>query len=380
MDEKKNRNGNESGQPVRAAPFHGKKKYTARLYRKKSKDLSGLGKSVTDSVVQKQVVQNEEQETKAENEKLSSELLDAGKLSADRGRNLVRRTVIRRKKYSDRSKKLKKRENDADGLQRLKFENETVKNGKSNQKEQVKHFWKKKRQIRAFKESGNTIYETGTAGNVTLSNTKKLKGMLKRVFSGSKRTKMAVFSIGLIFFLLITSLGSCSSVIQGVGALVISTTYPSSDEVIYAVENHYKELEASLNQQINEMEKKHPGYEEYRYQIDEITHNPYHLISYLTAKYGEFTYEEVKAIYDKYYADEKFVRVLGEGVCPETKWVEGSNYVDINFKIDPRTNRIIMMGAIDNLVKGAAGQAVQNMNLMFGLPETEGLELVPMFP
>ena len=67
MDEKKNRNGNESGQPVRAAPFHGKKKYTARLYRKKSKDLSGLGKRVTDSVVQKQVVQNEEQETKAEN-------------------------------------------------------------------------------------------------------------------------------------------------------------------------------------------------------------------------------------------------------------------------------------------------------------------------
>lgn len=92
------------------------------------------------------------------------------------------------------------------------------------------------------------------------------------------------------------------------------------------------------------------------------------------------TYEEVKAIYDKYYADEKFVRVLEKDVCPQTKWVEGSNYVDVNFKIDPRTNRIIMMGAIDNLVKGAAGQAVQNMNLMFGLKESEGLELVPMFP
>ena len=94
----------------------------------------------------------------------------------------------------------------------------------------------------------------------------------------------------------------------------------------------------------------------------------------------EVTYEEVKAIYDKYYADEKFVRVLEKDVCPQTKWVEGSNYVDVNFKIDPRTNRIIMMGAIDNLVKGAAGQAVQNMNLMFGLKESEGLELVPMFP
>ena len=55
-------------------------------------------------------------------------------------------------------------------------------------------------------------------------------------------------------------------------------------------------------------------------------------------------------------------------------------YVDVNFQLDPRTGRVIMMGAMDNLVKGAAGQAVQNMNLMFGLPENEGLNLVPMFP
>lgn len=94
----------------------------------------------------------------------------------------------------------------------------------------------------------------------------------------------------------------------------------------------------------------------------------------------DVTYEEVKAIYDKYYADEKFVRVLEKDVCPQTKWVEGSNYVDVNFKIDPRTNRIIMMGALDNLVKGAAGQAVQNMNLLFGFDEDEGLRQVPMFP
>ena len=92
------------------------------------------------------------------------------------------------------------------------------------------------------------------------------------------------------------------------------------------------------------------------------------------------SYEEVRAAYDKYYDKEKFVRVLDKNVCPETKWVEGSNYVDVNFKIDERTGRVIMMGAMDNLVKGAAGQAVQNMNLMFGLPETKGLELVPMFP
>ena len=94
----------------------------------------------------------------------------------------------------------------------------------------------------------------------------------------------------------------------------------------------------------------------------------------------DVTYEEVKAAYDKYYKDEYFVRVLDKDVCPETRWVEGSNYVDVNFKIEPRTNRIIMMGALDNLVKGAAGQAVQNMNLLFGLPENTGLKQVPMFP
>ena len=92
------------------------------------------------------------------------------------------------------------------------------------------------------------------------------------------------------------------------------------------------------------------------------------------------SYEEVKAVYDKYYAKEKFIRVLEKDVCPETKWVEGSNYVDVNFKIDERTGRIVMMGALDNLVKGAAGQAVQNMNLLFGFDEAEGLNMVPMFP
>ena len=80
------------------------------------------------------------------------------------------------------------------------------------------------------------------------------------------------------------------------------------------------------------------------------------------------------------YKDETFIRLLDKGVCPETRWVEGSNYFDVNFKIDERTGRIVVMGAIDNVVKGAAGQAVQNMNLIFGLPENEGLMMVPLFP
>ncbi|MEY8333764.1 N-acetyl-gamma-glutamyl-phosphate reductase [Lachnospiraceae bacterium 47-T17] len=92
------------------------------------------------------------------------------------------------------------------------------------------------------------------------------------------------------------------------------------------------------------------------------------------------TERELRAACEKYYADEYFVRVLPKGECPETKWVEGSNFVDINVTVDERTGRVILMGALDNLVKGAAGQAVQNMNLMFALEETEGLRLVPSFP
>lgn len=94
----------------------------------------------------------------------------------------------------------------------------------------------------------------------------------------------------------------------------------------------------------------------------------------------KYTYDDVKAVYDKYYKNEQFIRVLNKGVMPETRWVEGSNYVDINFVIDERTGRIVVCGALDNMVKGAAGQAVQNMNLIFGLPENEGLLMPPVFP
>lgn len=94
----------------------------------------------------------------------------------------------------------------------------------------------------------------------------------------------------------------------------------------------------------------------------------------------DVTEEEIRALYEETYKEESFVRVLPAGVCPETRWVEGSNYTDVNVKKDERTGRILMLGAMDNLVKGATGQAVQNMNLMFGLPENTGLLMPPVFP
>lgn len=103
------------------------------------------------------------------------------------------------------------------------------------------------------------------------------------------------------------------------------------------------------------------------------------ITAYATYREGT-TPEQIRRAYEEAYREEYFVRVLDEGVCPETKWVEGSNFVDVNVKVDERTGRAIMMGAMDNITKGAAGQAVQNMNLMFGLEESEGLRLIPMVP
>lgn len=93
-----------------------------------------------------------------------------------------------------------------------------------------------------------------------------------------------------------------------------------------------------------------------------------------------YSYNDIKKIYEKYYVNEFFIRLMRKSVFPETKWVKGSNYCDIGFSIDERTGRIIIIGVIDNLIKGAAGQAVQNMNLMFNLEENIGLKSIPMFP
>jgi N-acetyl-gamma-glutamyl-phosphate reductase len=90
--------------------------------------------------------------------------------------------------------------------------------------------------------------------------------------------------------------------------------------------------------------------------------------------------EKIREIYEHTYANEEFVRVLKEGDCPQTRFVEGSNFVDVNVVLDERTNRVVMMGAMDNLVKGAAGQAMQNMNILLGCKENMGLKQIPMFP
>lgn len=92
------------------------------------------------------------------------------------------------------------------------------------------------------------------------------------------------------------------------------------------------------------------------------------------------TAQDLKAVLVDRYADEPFIHVLADGVAPATRQVRGSNHCTLNVFEDRIAGRAIVVAAIDNLVKGSSGQAIQNMNLMRGLPETLGLEQMPLFP
>ncbi len=94
----------------------------------------------------------------------------------------------------------------------------------------------------------------------------------------------------------------------------------------------------------------------------------------------EVTLPELHSLYSSFYAQEKFVRICPSGLFPNISSVCGSNYCDIGLTIDLRTKRVIIVSAIDNLVKGAAGQAVQNMNILCNFKEDTGLQMAPLYP
>jgi len=95
---------------------------------------------------------------------------------------------------------------------------------------------------------------------------------------------------------------------------------------------------------------------------------------------GKQSEEDFIQLYRDYYKDRPFVRIRNKGKWPATKEVSGSNYCDIGFAVDERTGRVTIISVIDNLVKGAAGQAIQNLNLMMGWDEAEGLRMSPVYP
>ena len=103
----------------------------------------------------------------------------------------------------------------------------------------------------------------------------------------------------------------------------------------------------------------------------------------LTVSYANIlsgvTFDQIKDAFNQYYQDEYFIRLRDQNDLPQTNYVKGTNYFDLSFVLDERTNRLIIIGALDNLMKGASSQAVQNMNICFGLEEKSGIDMYPMY-
>lgn len=157
-----------------------------------------------------------------------------------------------------------------------------------------------------------------------------------------------------------------------------NTHYPNRESNVVAynigVHRHTPEIEQELSAVASETDVR-------------VTFTP-HLVpmtrGILSTVYMRLTEEmstaDALALYGKFYGNEPFVRVLPSGAYPQTKSVLGSNYCDIGLEVDTRTRRVVVMAAIDNLGKGAAGAVVQNLNLMFGFNETDGLKVPGMMP
>lgn len=162
-----------------------------------------------------------------------------------------------------------------------------------NKKSLLNRFWQKKRYKEAYSAARKGKTASGAAAKATQTAGSRAKTTVQSIFRKNKGIFIGIGCIGLFVLIFGAILSSCTALMQGTQNTFISSTYPSEDDAIYAAENAYLALEEELNNQINNIESSHSGYDEYNYQIDEISHNPYQLISYLTAKFEEFTYGQV---------------------------------------------------------------------------------------
>ena len=158
----------------------------------------------------------------------------------------------------------------------------------------VRKFFQKQRYRRMYAAAKKEEKTVEQAYRASQSFVAKAAAVVKETFRRNSKVLGSLGILGLLFFLMTSAVTSCTAIIHGTGSSVISTTYASTDAEIRSVENAYKSMENALNAQINSISSRYPGYDEFRYQIDEISHNPYHLVSYFTVKYGEFTLSQVR--------------------------------------------------------------------------------------
>ena len=204
---------------------------------------------------------------------------------------LEQRSARRRKQWASRKRSRLERQEEKQAQAASHQEQKKLK--KQIQKQQIKWDYAK------AKRSEQTV---GTATKGTIDYIKKIGGKVTNFFKENRKVYISVAVLIGLMFLIITNVTSCSAVLLQNVITYTGTSYLSSDQAIREAELYYTQLEANLQERINNMESEEPGHEEYRYNIGPIEHDPFILISYLSAKYEEFTFEQVKPELDALFA------------------------------------------------------------------------------
>ena len=156
-------------------------------------------------------------------------------------------------------------------------------------------------------KAGTAASKQAAAATNTI--TEKAKAAVQEIVVQNKTLWVSIGVGILLVMVMLGAFSSCGAAIQGTGSTFVGTTYPSKDADMKGAEEDYLELEKELDKQIRQMESTHPGYDEYRYQLDEIGHDPYQLISHLTAVYEQFTRGQVKPVIKELFKQQYLLKV-----------------------------------------------------------------------
>ena len=258
-----------------------------------------------------------------ENENVGVKAAHQSEIAGEAAARSSVKSAVRKLRHSGgrQHRRLSKLEHQAERANtKLLFEQSLSENpeiGKSFIKKQQQKRVIKQRYAAAYKATRNgaeAVKATSTAAAPTRSIASRIGNGVKNFAKRHPAGIATAAFVGVILVMFLSGLGTFGSMISQAGGAVVESTYLSSDDDIHAAEDHYAGLEAALQRQIDQIESTYPGYDEYRYQVDEITHNPYQLISYLTAKYGNFKARNVYSELGEIFREQYSMSVYGETV------------------------------------------------------------------
>ena len=168
----------------------------------------------------------------------------------------------------------------------------------------MQKFWQKQRIRKSYQMAKQKEKSAEQTAQATQTIAARVKHVAAEVFKRNRSAFVVAGFVFMLFSVLFTGMSACGAMMQGITASFVGTTYPSEDEDIYATETDYAALEEALQQRIDQIESFYAGYDEYHYQLDEIFHDPYQLISYLTVIYEEFIYAQVRDALANLFAEQ----------------------------------------------------------------------------